>query len=71
MVNSSERLKRLEAEFERSVYGSMTYGKALERFAALWSEACLLNPAMGQDWLEDLAPDLAVARAVNGLSPAT
>jgi hypothetical protein len=48
----------------------MTYREALERFAALWREARLLNPTMGQDWLEDLKPVLAVARAVNGLPPA-
>ena len=39
MVKASQRLKRLEAEFERSVYGPMTYGEALERFAALGGEA--------------------------------
>jgi hypothetical protein len=69
MVKESEQLKRLEAEFERSVYGPMTYGEALVRFAALWAEARLLNPEMGKDWLEDLQPDFAVARAVNGLPP--
>src|SRR6266702_8255433 len=47
MVKGSEHLKRLEAEFERSVYGPMTYGEALARFAALWAEARLLNPEMG------------------------
>jgi hypothetical protein len=48
----------------------MTYGEALARFAALWAEARLLNPELGQNWLEDLEPDFAVARAVNGLPPA-
>ena len=70
MVNASAQLKRLEAEFERSLYGPMTYPEALQRFAALWREARLVNPALGSDWLADLTPDLAVARAVNGLSPA-
>jgi len=33
-------------------------------------EARLLRPDLGLDWRDDLAPDLAVARALNGLPPA-
>lgn len=70
MVKASEHLTELEAAFAPSVYGPMTYPEALQRFAALWREARLVNPGLGRDWLDDLKPDLAVARAVNGLSPA-
>jgi hypothetical protein len=44
---------------------------ALARFAALWVHARALNPDFGSDWLDDLEPDLAVARAVNGLPPSS
>jgi hypothetical protein len=52
---------------------ALTYERALEVFAALWAEASLLDPAFprGREgrWEQDLAPDLAVARALNGLPP--
>jgi hypothetical protein len=48
----------------------LTLQEAVERFASLWAEARQLNPDLGEDWRADLEPDLAVARAVNGLPPA-
>ncbi len=44
---------------------------ALERFEALWAEALALGVLGQVDWETDLEPDLAVARAVNGLPPAS
>ena len=48
----------------------MTYAEAVEVFEALWEEARALNRDLPGDWATNLAPDLAVARAVNGLPPA-
>jgi len=70
MVRSAAELDRLESELAREAEG-LGYVEALKRFAALWAYARELKPAMGDDWLDDLAPDLAVARAVNGLPPAS
>jgi hypothetical protein len=69
MIVPSERLAELEARYLRDAFQDLTYEEALERFAGLWAEAHALNPQMGEDWREDLEPDLAVARAVNGLPP--
>lgn len=69
MVRSSDVLAAFEARYQREAFRGLTYEQALARFAALWAEARALNPDLGSDWLEDLAPDLAVARAVNGLPP--
>jgi hypothetical protein len=69
MIVPSEKLAELEARYLRDAFSDLTYEEALERFAALWAEACALNPQMGKDWREDLEPDLAIARAVNGLPP--
>ncbi len=69
MIRSPGRLDAFEAEYQRTAYADLTYERALERFAALWAEARSLNPALGDDWAEDVEPDLAVARALNGLPP--
>jgi len=71
MIESSRPLDDFEADYERTAYADLSYADALARFAALWSEARALNPSLGDDWAEDLAPDLAIARAVNGLPPRT
>jgi len=68
MLRPTDRLHELEARDERERI--LTYADALERYAALWREAQALNPSLGADWADDLAGDLAVARAVNGLPPA-
>jgi hypothetical protein len=69
MIRSSATLEELEARYQREAFRDSSFPQALASFAALWAEACALHPDMGADWLEDLEPDLAVARAVNGLPP--
>ena len=69
MIRSSSKLKRFEREYARSRGKATTYAQALEVFEALWAEAKTLNPDFPGDWETDLAPDLAVARAINGLPP--
>ena len=49
----------------------MTYAEALDLFAALWAEARVLNPDFPGNWRTDVEPDLAIARALNGLPPGT
>ena len=69
MIVSSPRLQALEAAYQREAFAGMTFEDAVARFAALWAEAKALRPDLGVDWEADLAPDLAVARALNGLPP--
>lgn len=69
MIRSSAILEELEARYQREAFRGLSYLEALATYAALWAEARALRPDMGFDWLEDLKPDLAVARAVNGLPP--
>jgi hypothetical protein len=71
MIRASERLQEFERRYAREQLGSLTYHEALARFAALWREARVLNPSFPGDWREDLAADFAIARAVNGLPPAS
>lgn len=54
----------------RDELDGLTYLEALRRFTGLWMEARQVRPDLGDDWEQDLCADLAVARAVNGLSPA-
>lgn len=69
MIVSSPHLRALEAAYQRDAFAGMTFEDAVGRFAALWAEAKALRPDLGTDWEADLAPDLAVARALNGLPP--
>ncbi|HYL22315.1 MAG TPA: hypothetical protein VEU74_11175 [Gemmatimonadales bacterium] len=71
MIRSTALLEELEVRFQREALRDLSYPQALARFAALWAEARAVRPDLGSDWLEDLEPDLAVARAVNGLPPRT
>ena len=71
MIRRSQRLEEFEAQYGREAYRGVSYQQALELFEALWVEAQALNPDFAADWLDDLEPDLAVARAVNGLPPAS
>jgi hypothetical protein len=68
MIRASHELTLFERAYARSRRNT-TYLEALEIFEALWEEAAALNPDFPGDWVADLAPDLAVARAVNGLPP--
>lgn len=60
------------ADFERAqaVAEKRSYHEALAVFAALWREAAALRDDFPGDWREDIAPDIAVARALNGPPPA-
>lgn len=69
MIKSSRLLRELNRRYEREVVFHLDYEAALQRFAALWSEARALGIDTREDWLADLEPDLAVARALNGLPP--
>jgi hypothetical protein len=70
MINATHRLRELEARYGREAFRDFPYAAALDLFAALWVEARAVDSAFGNDWLEDLAADRAVARALNGLPPA-
>jgi hypothetical protein len=69
MIVPCERLAAFERSYLQDVLGDMTYARALGLFTALWIEAQHLNPDIGTDWQDDLEPTLAIARALNGLSP--
>lgn len=68
MIRPSRTLDEFERDHSRE-HGSRSYAEALAIFTALWREAVALNPDFPGDWRDDLAPDLAIARAVNGLPP--
>ncbi len=72
MIRSSKQLDELDKRYLQATLRGLTYAQALERFAALWAEALALGASSGRvDWESDPEPDLAVARAVNGLPPAS
>jgi len=70
MLNPTPAWQVFETADLRATYGAMPFAEALARFERLWQHARALRPDLGDDWREDLAADLAVARAVNGLPPA-
>lgn len=69
MRRPSPRLDEIDRRHARERLAGRSYHEALDVFAALWREAAALDPGFPGDWREDLAPDLAIARAVNGLPP--
>ena len=70
MIRPSPELARLEREDARRRGRTTTHAHAMEIFEALWAEAVALNPDLpSPDREADLASDLAVARAINGLPP--
>lgn len=69
MIQPSALLRSFEARYAREAYRGVSYPAALALYTGLWMEAQLLNPDAGSDWEHDLAADIAVARAVNGLPP--
>lgn len=71
MIRDTQRLRDFEARYRREAFRNLTYEEALAIFEALWIEACQLNPDFGDDWREDLEADFALARALNGLPPAS
>ena len=70
MVVDTPQLRQFEAEYQRTAYRDLTLADALALYQRLLDEARALDAAFGRDWQADLAPDLAIARAVNGLPPA-
>lgn len=70
-MRPTPELHEFERRYARHRDSHATYGEALAVFKALWAEACRLRSDFpGVDWRRDLEPDLAIARAVNGLPPA-
>lgn len=69
MIEETKGLQELEARYQREAFAGLTYDDALTRFTTMWDHARRLNPDLGADWEADLASDLAIARAVNGLPP--
>jgi hypothetical protein len=70
MIRDPDRLAEFERQDKQEALRNMSYLDALAIFESLWEEARALNPNFGKDWRRDIEPVLAVARAVNGLSPA-
>jgi hypothetical protein len=70
MIKSRSPVDDVRHQEERAAYHGLGYEGALDVFLALWSEARLLNPELGADWLDDVQCDIAVARTLNGLAPA-
>ena len=69
MIRNPDRLRRLDVRWEREAYADLSFTEALEIYAELWRHALRLNPDPLAGWRHDLVPDLAIARAVNGLPP--
>jgi hypothetical protein len=67
VIRPSDTLDEFERRQARE--HALPYERALEVFAALWVEARLLNPDFPGPWEEDIQPDLALGRALNGLPP--
>ena len=68
VIRNDEPLRNIDREFSRTRLARLTYHDALAIFAGLWREAEALGAHI-DDWRSDIEPDLAVARAVNGLPP--
>ncbi|MDE0659406.1 MAG: hypothetical protein F4029_13780 [Gammaproteobacteria bacterium] len=71
MIRDTQRLRDFEACYRREAFRNLTYEEALAIFEALWIEARQINPHFGDDWRQDLEADIALARALNGLPPAS
>ena len=69
MIKRPDQLAAIERQYSRERLASLTYADGPRIFTALWREAVTLNPMLGEAWQDDLVPDLAVARALNGLPP--
>lgn len=70
MIKDAKALRELDERFEREHLADMSYHEALARFTALWNRALELGSVDHSNWLEDLEPDLRIARALNALSEA-
>lgn len=70
MLNPTKRWAAFKAVDERAC-GELSFREALSIFEALWAEAEALDPRFTEPWLADFEADFRVARALNGLPPAT
>lgn len=70
MLNPTERWAAFKAADERT-RRELSFREALSIFEALWAEAEALDPRFAEPWLADFEADFRVARALNGLPPAT
>jgi hypothetical protein len=70
MIRHTSSLDAIQRRYAREVLAGRSYLEAVAVFEALWRQALLLNSEFPGDWHEDIAGDIAVARAVNGLPPA-
>jgi hypothetical protein len=68
MIKSHAALEALRIREDRVAYEAAGYEGAVDTFMLLWNEALLLNPAAGDDWLDDIQCDIAVARTLNARS---
>ncbi len=69
MLRATDAWAEFERADEAASYGDLSHAEALERFERLWRHALSLNQGLGDDWRDDLAASLAIARAINGLPP--
>jgi hypothetical protein len=69
VLRDEARVRELERQYASTRLAALSYQDALAIFTALWREAQHLSPGYRADWRTDIAPDLAIARAVNGLPP--
>lgn len=70
MLRPTQELRDFERRYARR-RDTQTYQDALAVFKALWIEACAIRSDFpNADWRRDIAPDLEIARAINGLPPA-
>ena len=69
MIRQPEKVAEMERRYAREHLSRLDYHDALALFTSLWNEARRLNPDFPGDWREDIAPDIAIARALNGLPP--
>jgi hypothetical protein len=70
VIKSPGPVEQLRIREERVAYDHLSYEGAVDIYLALWSEAQLLNPNLGDDWLDDVQCDIAIARTLNGIAPA-
>lgn len=70
MLNPTERWAAFKAGDERSDR-ELSFRDALSIFEALWAEAEALDADFTEPWLADFEADFRIARALNGLPPAT
>ncbi len=69
MIRGHEELPQFERRSARHELARISSRDAPALFAALCREALALGAVLPGDWRRDIAPDLAVARALTGLPP--